>query len=366
MKIGIVGTRGIPAKYGGFETFAEEVSPLLANSALTVTVYCDKPELNNISSEFGNVRLRYLSTSKTKHPLIYYFLSIYYGLKENDIIIVAGTGGSFFYLLNFFFRKIIITNTDGIESRRAKWSFIKRRLIKLSETIAVKFSNHLIADSKGISQYLQETYPKLPKNKISTIEYGAPINNILISEYLKKHHLETNNYFLVVSRLEPENNLHMIVDGYKLSKNSKPLIIVGNHLNNTYVNSLLTRKSEKIRFIGGIYNKEELNTLRNGAFAYIHGHSVGGTNPSLLEALGNSNICICHDNIFNREVTDNKQLYFSNASELKNKILELENSSSDNTLYLKKEAINRIIDYYNWENISTKYFNLIQSILQIK
>ena len=358
--IGIIGTHGIPAKYGGFETFAQEVSPLFANAGFFVTVYCDRPESNNSLSYFGNVKLRHLTTSKSKKPLLYYYLSIYYGLKENDIVIVAGTGGSFFYFLNFFFRKILITNTDGVESRRAKWSFIKKRLIKLSEKLAVIFSNHLVADSNGISQYLLETYPKIHQNKLSTIEYGAHINTSLIPEVLKKHQLEKDNYFLVVSRLEPENNLQMIVEGYKLTNETKPLIIVGNLINNSYVNSLLEYQSERIRFIGGIYNKEELSSLRTGAFAYIHGHSVGGTNPSLLEALGSSNICICHDNIFNREVTDNKQLYFSDANELKSSIEELKNYENNQIITLKNNARLRITSYYNWENIATKYLALLK------
>ena len=364
MRIAIVGTRGIPAKYGGFETFAQEVSPLLVKAGYVVTVYCDKSELNNIPSEFNGVKLRQLWTTKSRNPLLYYYLSVYHGLKENDIIIVAGTGGSFFYFLNFFHRKKIITNTDGIESRRAKWSFIKRRLIKLSEILAIRYSDYLIADSKGISQYLLDNYPNLVGNKLSTIEYGAPINNTLNSDYLRKYELTVNDYFLVVSRLEPENNLKMIIDGYKLTDNTKHLIIVGNIIMNDYVKSLLEYQSDRVRFIGGVYNNDELSTLRTGAFAYIHGHSVGGTNPSLLEALGSSNICICHNNIFNREVTDNHQLYFSDANELKSRIEEINKQSVTTCFQLKENAVNRIINYYNWRNITNKYISLLKKIVE--
>lgn len=362
MKIGIVGTRGIPAKYGGFETFAEEISVLFAENNLHISVYCDNPFNVKAKDHYKNVSLKYMKNTKSGYPLLYYYESIKKALKENDIILVTGTGGSFFYFLNFWEHKIIITNTDGVESRRAKWSFIQKHLIKLSEILAIYFSDHIIADSKGISQYLVDNYPKLQKNKLSTIEYGAPINNTLIPEYLKKHQLEKDNYFLVVCRLEPENNLHIIVDGHNLSNDPKPLIIVGNQTGNNYVNLLLRHQSEKIRFIGGIYNKEELCSLRTGAFAYIHGHSVGGTNPSLLEALGSSNICICHDNIFNREVTDNKQLYFSTSLELMDRINELNQASIDKIQQLKKDAVNRIISYYNWENISKKYLALFQTL----
>jgi glycosyltransferase involved in cell wall biosynthesis len=360
MKVGIIGTRGIPAKYGGFETFAEEISVLLAKDDVNVTVYCDKPSTKEVEDHYKNVSLKYLRCRKSVSPLFYYFQSLKKALQENDIVIVTGTGGSFFYFLTLWKHKIIITNTDGLESSRAKWSKSKKCFIKLSEILAIKFSDHLVADAKGISDYLLDNYPSLQKSKLSTIEYGASINTTLIPEYLTKHRLKKDDYFLVVSRLEPENNLQMILDGYNSSSDSKPLIIIGNLIDNPYVKSLLKSQSEKIRFIGGVYNKEELCTLRTGAYAYIHGHSVGGTNPSLLEALGSSNICICHDNIFNREVTASKQLYFSTANELRSRIEELENLDEKQIIKIKNDALYQIKSYYNWENIATKYFSLLK------
>lgn len=362
LKIGIIGTRGIPAKYGGFETFVQEVSPLLVKNGFDITVYCDKSIQENPEKEFNGVKLRYQHTTKTAHSLLFYLDGILMALKENDIILVTGTGGAFFYFLNLFFRKKIITNTDGVESRRAKWSAIKKVLIKLSETLAIKYSNFLIADSKGIEKYIIEHYPKLNRNNLAVIEYGAYIETKINQDYIDKLGITNNEYYLVVSRLEPENNVHIILDGYQKSKTHKPFIIVGNVIENTYVKNLLKFKSSKIRFIGGVYNQEELTSLRKASFAYIHGHSVGGTNPSLLEALGSSNICICHDNIFNREVTDNKQLYFKNAIELKNRIEDLEAFSEESLLKLKKDAKLRIENYYTWQNIADKYSKLFAKI----
>lgn len=362
MKIGIVGTRGIPAKYGGFETFAQEVSPLLVKKGFQITVYCDKSMQENPDKEFNGVKLRYQHTTKTTHSLLFYFDGILMALKENDIILVTGTGGSFFYFLNLFFRKKIITNTDGVESRRAKWSKLKKALIKLSEKLAIKYSDFLIADSKGIEKYLLDHYPRLKQNKLTVIEYGAYINTEVNQNYINSLRLKNDDFYLVVSRLEPENNLHIILDGYDQSHTQKLLIIVGNILENEYVSNLLKFKSSKIRFIGGVYNQKELTSLRNASFAYIHGHSVGGTNPSLLEALGSSNICICHDNIFNNEVTDNKQLYFKNAFELKNRIKELEEFNEESLLKLKKDAKFRIENYYTWQNIADKYSKLFTKL----
>lgn len=362
MKIGIVGTRGIPAQYGGFETFAEETSPLLVKNGFQVTVYCDKSKMSNPPVSYKDVSLFYLSITKTNSPLRYYLLSLWEALKSEEIILVTGTAGSLFYLLNIFFRKKIITNTDGVESRRAKWTPFKKSIIKFTEYLAVKNSTHLIADSKAITKYLLETYSNLEQTKVSTIEYGAYINNLFDQTILDKYNLIENDYYLVVSRLEPENNIKMIIDGYKQSNSSKSLIIVGNILSNDYSDLLLTEKNEKISFLGGIYNPMELSAIRYSAFAYIHGHSVGGTNPSLLEALGSSNISICHDNPYNREVTNNQQLYFSQPNDLKDRIEELEQLSLKSILKLKREAKDRIEKYYTWENIANKYSTLFSKL----
>lgn len=362
MKIGIVGTRGIPAKYGGFETFAEEVSPLLVRKGYQVTVYCDKSDISNPPVSYKDVSLSYLPITKTNSPLKYYFTSLWHALKSEDIILVTGTAGSLFYFLNIYFRKKIVTNTDGVESRRAKWTPFKKLIIKFTEYLAVKNSTHLIADSKAITKYLLDTYPKLKQTKVSTIEYGAYINNSFDQTILDKYNLVENDYYLVVSRLEPENNIKMIIDGYKLSNSSKSLTIVGNILSNDYSNLLLTEKTEKIKFLGGIYNPRELSVIRYCAFAYIHGHSVGGTNPSLLEALGSSNISICHDNVYNREVTNNQQIYFSQPIDFKNKTEELEQLSMESLIKLKGDAKARIKKYYTWENIANKYSTLFSKL----
>ncbi len=362
IKLGIIGTRGIPAKYGGFETFAQELSPLLVKKGFQVTVYCDQSELPLPPKSFRDVSLFYISTTKTKNPLLYYLLSVWHSLKREDVILVAGTGGSLFYVINIFFRKIIITNVDGVESVRDKWSSFKKAFIKLTEIVAVNHSTHIIADSKGITNYLHVTYPNLDKAKLSTIEYGAYINNAFDQTILDKYGLKKGDYYLVVSRLEPENNIKMIIDGYKLSHSSKPLIIVGDFVSADYAALIQKEKNEKIRLLGGIYNPEELAVIRYSAFAYIHGHSVGGTNPSLLEALGSGNIAICHDNPFNREVTDNKQLYFSQPSDLKKRLEDLEQFNEADILKLQSDATARIANYYTWGNIANKYTALLLNL----
>ena len=353
MKIAIVGTRGIPARYGGFETFAEELSIRLAELGTDITVFCDKDSCN--SSKYKNVNLVFVTCTKTHNPILYYLNSIVKALKHYDIIYVTGTGGSYFYIFNIFTNKIIITNNDGIEYNRAKWNSIKKAYIYFSEFLAVKLSNHIIADSNGIYDYLTKKYPKA-KNKIKVIEYGSYINEEECdSNILSKYKLIHKGYYLVVARLEPENNIDIIIKGFLNSNSQHKLIVIGNILINEYNKALLKTADSRVVFLGGIYDKIELKNLRKGCLAYFHGHSAGGTNPSLLEAMANSNYIFAHDNVFNREVTDNLADYFMNPEDVKNIVNSFEKKNDDEKNGVKKQMLNRIKNYYNWERISFEY-----------
>ncbi len=353
MKLAILGSRGIPARYGGFETFAQEISARLTTTDTEIVVICESRE--DRPTLYLGVKLEYSRFRKSGHPLLFYLDSIIKASKSCDVLLVLGTGGSFFYLIPRLFGRSVITNVDGIESRRSKWSLFKRFFIKASEYVAIKLSDKIIADSEGIKKYLRETH-QIKDDKISVIEYGASINKEYNLDIIKKLSLVHEEYYLVVCRLEPENNVHMIIEGYLKSRSQKKLVIVGNLTRNKYVDGLLLRyKIENIIFLGGIYDKKELEALRYSCFAYIHGHSVGGTNPSLLEALGSGNIAICHDNVFNREATNSNMYYFNNAIELSEKIRSVEYSDLNVITKKRQVAIERIMHYYNWERIALKY-----------
>lgn len=363
LRIAIAGTRGIPANYGGFETFAEEVSQGLANNGYEVTVYCEHSDYPK--PHFNNVRLRYVPIKKSTNQAIYFLLSFWYAIKENDVVIVTSTGASYFYFLNkVFFKRIVITNTDGLESRRSKWSFFKRKYLHYSELFAVKTSDALVADSKGIAQYLSHTYSNLPP--VSIIEYGAPVLNGSVDNSYLEFGLSKAAYYLIVARLEPENNLLMMLEGYAKANTTMPLVVIGNLQDTAYVKELKKFESGKIRFLGGIYDKAKLNSLRKNAFAYLHGHSVGGTNPSLLEAMGAFSVCICHNNIYNREVTADAMYYFDSADDVSAIISQLESLSAEELQQKRMQAAERIREYYNWPNMLAKYENTIQTLSKLK
>jgi glycosyltransferase involved in cell wall biosynthesis len=237
------------------------------------------------------------------------------------------------------------------------------------EWTSVKFSDYLICDSEGITNYVKENYHY--KKKIFTIEYGAYINSFLninnsqTKDVLSEYGLEKNSYHLVVSRLEPENNVDMIIDGYQQSSVLFPLVIVGNLNSTAYVETLTKNESKKIIFLGGIYNKDTLSILRANALSYLHGHSVGGTNPSLLEAMGSENLCFCHDNIFNKKTVGQNGLYFKNTEELNSIFLDVEESKNiQQFTQMKNGVLQSIKEYYNWEVISKKYLQAFQDILK--
>lgn len=365
MKVAIIGTRGIPAKYGGFETFAQELAPRLADMGMEMYVYC--PPNPNPIPEYKGVNLRYLTVSKDSSPMKYYLESYKSVVKDGmDAVICCGSNG--YAIIPQKFKKhrpVIYTNTDGIEHRRTKWNPIVRLGVRIiGEVWAVMLSDRLIADSKGITDYLNKEYWYVPGKKIFTIEYGAYIPNLdkVDKDNLKKFGVEPNEYYLVVSRLEPENNVKMIIEGYNKSGLKKPLVVVGNLQDTDYVKELRrVGDNENVKFVGGVYNPDELQSLRSFCRAYYHGHSVGGTNPSLLEALGSGNIVIAHDNPFTREVTDNKMFYFSSPEECAEITKTVDSLPQEEIERYKSLAIDRIKNYYNWERIAKEYYNMLNT-----
>lgn len=367
MKIAIIGSRGIPANYGGFETFAEELSLSLKNkyNDLDLTVVCDHETriINNAQDKFKNIKLIYSKYSKSDNPLRFYYESLMLS-RNSDFTIACGNGIGLFAPLNKLFNSKLLINSDGIEWKRTKWPLIKRIFVKFLEWMALIFGDAVVCDSKGIFDYFHKRYKW--KKKLYIIEYGAHINKYLaqnnsqIDNVLKNHNISKYNYHLVICRLEPENNVDMIIKGFNNSITTKPLIIIGNMLSTKYVDYLKNIASNNVLFLGGIYDKNELLILRSRTFTYIHGHSIGGTNPSLLEAMGSKNLCICHDNVFNRETTRNSGLYFKNEQELKDIFEYVEDVKNiKNINKIKYEVYKLILEYYNWENISEKYYHIL-------
>ena len=367
MKIAIIGTRGIPNKYGGFEQFAEKISIGLVRIGYQVTVY--NPHFHEyLSKNYNNVYIRRIFSPEkiigSSANYLYDFLSLKDALKNNfDIIYECGyQSSSFSYLLLPINKSIIITNMDGLEWKRSKWNRIVKFLTKLSEKIAVKKSHYLVADNEGIREYYKKKFHK----DSFMIPYGAEIFNSSDEKILEKINLEKYNYYLNIARLEPENNIETIIEGVIKSNSQMPLIIVGN--TNTKYGSYLVKKyssNSKVKFLGGIYDPEIINNLRHFSKIYFHGHSVGGTNPALLEAMACGAYVVAHDNEFNRNVLPVNSDFFKTSDDIKN-LIDSINADKSQIFTQRKNNIIQIKSKYSWSNIIDQYEKLFLSLINQK
>lgn len=322
LRIAILGTRGIPNNYGGFEQFAEYLAVGLKERGHDVAVYI--PHFHPYKKdEFKGVRLhRVISPERllgAAANFLYDYLCLRDAIKRGyDIALECGYGtlAPSLYLVRPK-KTRIITNMDGLEWKRSKWSPMVQRLMLIFEGMTVRRSHALVADNIGIQEYLKNTYGI----DSTYIPYGADLVENPPIEPLEDYQVELEKYFLVIARLEPENNLEMIINGYRTACSPYPLLIIGNHMTSYghYLKKIFA-DTPSIRFLGGIYKKQILDSLRHHARIYFHGHSVGGTNPSLLEAMGCGSMIAAHDNEFNRSVANKNALYFSDSLDITNLI----------------------------------------------
>lgn len=373
LKIAIIGSRGIPAKYGGFETFVDEISKRLVAKGYNIYVSCEGGITPKIP-KYNGVNLFYFPLNPFFRVIYEPIYDIYSLVKSSimcDCIYMLGYSAGFFFFIPKIFAKELFVNVDGIEWRRDKYNKIEKSILYLNEIFAVLFSDVIIADSIEIKKYIES---KHGKNTVY-IPYGVEQLSIELwnSSKLKEisnssifTSLERNNYYLVVARLEPENNIHVIVEGFLLSNTTKKLIIVGNFLSEKYklsIDRIITQLggNDRIVFTKGIYKKDLLNMLRQNCFVYLHGHSAGGTNPSLLEAMVMKNIIIAHDNKFNREVGSNTIITFTDSLDLKTCIENIEDNYST-YLKLKHDAYERVLSYYSWKKVAREYNRLFNNV----
>jgi len=369
MKIAFLGTKGIPNNYGGFEQFAEYLSVKLADRGHSITVY--NPSYHPYrESTYKGVRIQRVYSPEnligSSANFIYDHLCLRHALKgEFDIIYEAGYHSvSFSYkLLNVRAIKhpVVITNMDGIEWKRAKWNFLVKQLIKILEKIAVKNSHHLISDNVGIQEY----YKNVLKRDSFYLPYGADVPADFNSSLLLKYSLTPHDYFILVARLEPENNVEMIIKGFCNSTSPKKLLIVGNI--NSYGKALLKRYTDdRLLFVGGVYNKAELDSLRHFSLGYFHGHSVGGTNPSLLEAMACSCFIMAHNNPFNKTVLLEAADYFISHEDISAWIDSIDSRrelTGDRYIAFNTE---RIRTTFNWEQITSVHETLFEQLIAKK
>lgn len=361
MKIAILGTRGIPNNYGGFEQFAEIFSLYLAQQNHEVYVYNTHDHIYK-EKMFQSVHIIYKYNPESKigtaGQFIYDLNCILDSRSRNfDIILQLGYTSNSIWSFLLPKKSLIITNMDGMEWKRTKYSNKTQKFLQFAEKRAVKSSAFLIADSIGIQKYLKEKY-----NRDSTyIAYGATPFCNPNEEVLINYNLEKYAYDLLIARFEPENNIEMILEGVAASQNDNPIIVVGNH-NNSFGHYLKQKfgSLSKIRFIGGVYQQEHLNNLRYFSSLYFHGHSVGGTNPSLLEAMAAKSLIAAHKNEFNQAILHNNAFYFSNALEVQHLRETVDKNHHE---LIVQDNFDTIIQEFNWNKINESYLTLFKKSL---
>jgi len=361
MKIAILGTRGIPNYYGGFEQFAEFFSVYLVQKGHEV--YCYNSHNHKFQEKtFHGVNIIHQHDPEYKYgtfgQFIYDYNCIMDARKRNfDIILQLGytSNSIWFFLLPK--KPLIITNMDGLEWKRTKYSKPVQQFLKFAERLAATSSDYLVSDSIGIEKFLKQRY----KKESTYIAYGAHPFNEPNEEVLKEYNLEKNNYNMIMARFEPENNLDMVLEGVAMSSDETPILVVGKH--ETKYGEYLKGKfknNKNIHFLGGIYNLEHLNNLRYYSKLYFHGHSVGGTNPSLLEAMASQALVIAHNNDFNKGILRENGIYFSNATEVKN---ILESVKKNDNLPKVQKNYQAIIKDFNWDKINGQYLQLFEECM---
>ena len=374
MKIAFISTRGIPNNYGGFEQFAEYISVGLAKRGHEVTVY--SPSFHPYKGDnYKGVRIKHIYSPETwmgssVGSFFYDFTSLKDALKKEDFDIIYEAGYTSIIPAYIWFnvkkrkRPIFTTNMDGLENKRSKFSPMVRRFLDWEEKMAVKYSHYLIADNMGIHDYYKEKYGKESK----FLAYGADIHSDFDEAYLKEFGLRPEEYYILIARLEPENNIVMAIEGYLHSKENgrRPLIVVGK--TNTPHGKELVEKygnEKNIRFVGGIYDFKKLDSVRHFSKAYFHGHSVGGTNPSLLEAMAAGCFVFAHDNIFNRAVLKANAMYYPTAEKVTEYLDNIDAIAENDKKIFSVNNIDVIRNEYSWEHLvdeHEKYFKeLIKS-----
>lgn len=371
MKIAFVSTRGIPNNYGGFEQFAEYISVGLVARGHDVTVY--SPHFHPYKeSSYKGVKIKHIYSPEkwmgsSVGSFFYDFSSLRDALKnENfDIIYEAGYTSIIpaYIWFNIKNRKnpIVVTNMDGLEYKRSKFNPLVQKFIFWEEKMAVKHSHYLIADNMGIHDYYKEKYRRDSK----FLAYGADIHTDFNVDTLSEYDVTADNYYILIARLEPENNIEMAIQGYLKSNENgkKPLLIIGN--TTTPHGKYLSGKYghiDSVRFLGGIYNFKVLDDLRHFSSAYFHGHSVGGTNPSLLEAMAAGCFILANDNIFNRSVLKDNAIYYNSSDEVM-RILNDEKCFSDKEVLIANN-IQRILTHYSWERLVDQHEEYFKELLR--
>ena len=363
LNIALLGTRGVPARYGGFETAIEEVGARLARRGHRVLVYCRAPEGEELADQpewHKGMRTVFLPAARRRslETLSHTGLSALHLLRRTkpDAAVLFNAANSPWLPALRAMRIPVATHVDGLEWRRGKWNAVGQAYYRLAEQLSVRWSDALIADARGIADYYAEEF-EAPTDLIA---YGAPLIDAGSSR-LAELDLAPRGYHLVVARFEKENHVDVIVDGYRRSAATAPLVVVGSApYADAYTASIHELADDRVRFLGGVWDQDLLDQLYGNALTYVHGHSVGGTNPSLLRALGAGAPVLAYDVRFNREVVGESGRYFLGADGVRQAIEAAEADPADQER--RSAAARERARAYDWDDVTDRYEAMLRRL----
>lgn len=366
MRIAIIGSRGYPYVYSGYETFVSEVAPRLVKQNVEVHVYCHKQLFKKRPSKVNGIKLHYIPCIKTKSLSQWSnsFLSTIHALfQKYDVILYVNSANGIFGIITKLFRKKTAINVDGLEWLRPKWKGLGGKVFYFSSKMATRWMDEIITDADA----MREVYLEEFKTDSTVIAYGANIRYSKQPELIDKWNLKPGEYYLIVGRLIPDNNALLILKEFISSKTKKKLVIVGDvPYQDEYASDIKKIKDERILFTGYVTNSDELAELYHNCFAYFHGHEFGGTNPTLLKALAYGCAILALDTRFSREVLENGKygiFFCKEKNNLAKQIDEIE-AQSDTLQIIKERSRQRIIENYTWEKISNQYQSLFEKVVE--
>lgn len=359
LRIAIIGSRGYPYVYSGYETLVKELAERLVKSGNEVTVYCHTKLFNEKPKKVNEVNLIYTPSvhSKVFSQLYNSFFSFIHAcFSKSDVVLVVNSANGPFGILTKIFRKKTCINVDGLEWLRPKWKGLGSLYFKFASKLATLFFDEVITDSIEMSKIYRNKFGK----KSVVIAYGSTMKLNKKSKILEKFNLQKKQYYLIVGRLIPDNNSKLIVEGFLNSNSNKSILIVGDvPYNDDYANNIKLLKSKKVIFAGYINDQFDLTTLYENCFGYIHGHEFGGTNPTMINALDLNCQILALGTVFNREMLENKKSVFFSKKSISEKINEFEKKYDE---LIVKSSSYTLPEKYDWENITYKYLKVFQKL----
>jgi glycosyltransferase involved in cell wall biosynthesis len=366
INISIIGTRGYPYVYSGYETFVKQLSERLVLKDCNVTIYCHKGLFDKRPKEIQGIKLVYIPTIETKilSQPIHSFLSIIHACFSNtDVVLVVNSANGPFGLLTKLFRIPTAINVDGLEWLRPKWKGLGSVYFKWASKMATLFYDQIINDSDE----MRKVYLKLFKKDSEVIAYGANIRKSTNPDLITAWNIKQREYYLVIGRLIPDNNADLIIKGFLKSSSKKKLVIVGDvHYNDSYAYNLKNIVDKRLIFTGYVKDENILAELYHNCYVYVHGHEFGGTNPTMIKAMAYGCAILALDTPFNKEMllVDKFGLFFKKELKSIRNMIDYCEINMDYLIKFRKKSVNGITQKYNWDYITEKYINIFKNLME--